>query len=558
MQTQFGLKRNTFHRRYALGAHPIIHTYMNRLGVADIIGSHIKHDMRRKLSCEKTISLIVHNILTTPMPLYEFQDWLKPLDADMLGLIDSEVPLINDDRVGKALEDFYFGKHKDVFFHLALKAIKLFKLDCSQIHQDTTSITFAGKYGGWSAEEILTYGHNKDHRPDLKQLVLGMSVTADGGVPIVHKVYNGNQSDDKLHLDNHQRLRKLLGRADFIYVADCKLATAENLRQIAAFGGRFVSIMPRSWKEDKLFRTEIKLGKIEWTHLLSKKNSREPKGKIDRYELANGQYFGLKDFSIHWLRSSQKAEQDAETRLRRIDKTNSKLMVLQTRLNRYHLKTREEIAAAVLKITKESQTTKFFTVKIESFKNSTVQHKAPGRPKLGAVGTKAFSRFFSLGISVDEDAIVEDSLDDGVFPLITNLGEAYDAKDALNIYKYQPFLEKRHSQLKSYQEIAPVYLKKAERVVALLHVHVLALMISALIEREIRQAMRKKKIESLPIYPEGRACKSPTMFDIVRIFRDVERFEVEQNGSTTIFPAQLTKAQTQILSLLNVPASLFH
>jgi len=86
----------------------------------------------------------------------------------------------------------------------------------------------------------------------------------------------------------------------------------------------------------------------------------------------------------------------------------------------------------------------------------------------------------------------------------------------------------------------------------------MALMISTLIERQIRQAMRIKKIASLSIYPEDRACKAPTMFDIVRLFRGLERFEVECAGMTTVFPAQLTKTQQQVLDLLNVPVSLYH
>ena len=73
-----------------------------------------------------------------------------------------------------------------------------------------TSITFSGKYSNWSAEELLTHGFNKDHRPDLKQLVLGLSVTADGNVPLVHKIYDGNQTDDSLHTSNHKQLQKLL------------------------------------------------------------------------------------------------------------------------------------------------------------------------------------------------------------------------------------------------------------------------------------------------------------------------------------------------------------
>ena len=234
------------------------------------------------------------------------------------------------------------------------------------------------------------------------------------------------------------------------------------------------------------------------------------------------------------------------------------MRLLQTRLNKYHLKTREQIVAAAKKILKDTRASKFLIIKIETGKSIKITHKKRGRPTPGIRGTKVYSDFFSMTFTINDQAIANDSLDDGVFPLITNLDDKYSAKDALKIYKFQPFLEKRHSQLKSYQEIAPVFLKKAERDVSLLHVHIMALMVAALIERQIRQAMRQRKLNSIPIYPEGRDCKSPTMYDIVRLFRDVERFEVQQKGITTVFPAQLSKAQKQVLDLLQVPASLYH
>ena len=68
--------------------------------------------------------------------------------------------------------------------------------------------------------------------PARLELVSGLSVMADGSVLLVHKVYDGNQTDDRLHNENHRRLRNLLQRSDFIYVADCKLATEENLGRI--------------------------------------------------------------------------------------------------------------------------------------------------------------------------------------------------------------------------------------------------------------------------------------------------------------------------------------
>ena len=80
----------------------------------------------------------------------------------------------------------------------------------------------------------------------------------------------------------------------------------------------------------------------------------------------------------------------------------------------------------------------------------------------------------------------EEEKTDGVFPLITNLDlKKYPAKKVLEIYKFQPFLEKRHSQIKTYQEISPVYLKNAERVIAFLHMHVMALIAECEIDRNI-------------------------------------------------------------------------
>jgi hypothetical protein len=54
--------------------------------------------------------------LTSPLPMYEIREWLEALDEEKLGLYSGDASLINDDRVGKALESFYGGRHKDIFF----------------------------------------------------------------------------------------------------------------------------------------------------------------------------------------------------------------------------------------------------------------------------------------------------------------------------------------------------------------------------------------------------------------------------------------------------------
>lgn len=108
-------------------------------------------------------------------------------------------------------------------------------------------------------------------------------------------------------------------------------------------------------------------------------------------------------------------------------------------------------------------------------------------------------------------------------------------------------MEKRHSQLKTYQEIAPVFLKKPQRVTAYLHLNVMALMVATLIERKLRMAMKQKSIKSIPIYPEAKLCKYPTTFDLVGLFKGVERHEAEKGDKVFVFPAKLTTLQKQIL-----------
>ena len=557
MITQPGMRKGVGLSKFVIQAHPIIQTYIQKLKIPEIIGTYIQQDHRLKLPVEQTLCILIHNILTTPMPMYEIADWLGALDERCLGLEPAQAALIHDDRVGQALDRFYQGRHKDVFFHLALRAIKVFELKCSQIHQDTTTVTFSGKYAAWKASELLTHGMNKDHRPDLKQLVLGLSVSADGSVPLVHKIYDGNQTDDRLHPENHQRLRQLLKRSDFIYVADCKLATQENLARISGCGGRFVSIMPRTWKEDALFRQCVRDGQVQWDHLLSRKNNRKPDSQMDRYDLARGQHLAH-GYRLLWIRSTQKAEQDAQTRARGLAKALEGLKELQSRLNTYRLKTREGIRQAIEKLLKEHRAHNWIEWQIHTHRACKKHYPQRGRPSASQKGRLSWEHSFSVSFAMDQQAIDLEALSDGVFPIITNLvQEDYAAKKVLEIYKFQPFLEKRHSQIKTWQEVTPVLLKKGERVVAYLHMHVMALMVATLIERQLRRVMKHKSIPCLPLYPEDRPCRYPTVFDIVRVFRGVERYEVLDGERLTLFPAQLSPIQKQLLLMLDVPISLY-
>lgn len=125
-------------------------------------------------------------------------------------------------------------------------------------------------------------------------------------------------------------------------------------------------------------------------------------------------------------------------------------------------------------------------------------------------------------------------------------------------HKRQPTIEKRFEQTKTVFEIAPVLLKNEGRIEALFFVYFLALLVQALIERELRRAMQSNGVDALPLYAEERRTQRPTAEQVFRLFSLTQRHILEHEGQATrIFEPQLTDLQRQVLDLLGVPDSAY-
>lgn len=150
--------------------------------------------------------------------------------------------------------------------------------------------------------------------------------------------------------------------------------------------------------------------------------------------------------------------------------------------------------------------------------------------------------------------IHENAATDVLFPLITNMNsKELSMKEVLLKYKFQPYIEKRHQQFKSVFEAAPVFLKLPHRIDALMFVYFIVLLLNALIERELRLAMRKEKIRSLPLYPEKRRCKYPTTARLIDLFSNLRR-HILFKGSAKVkcFYDPISELQEQILDILAI------
>ena len=207
---------------------------------------------------------------------------------------------------------------------------------------------------------------------------------------------------------------------------------------------------------------------------------------------------------------------------------------------------------AVAKILEASDVADFVRVEIVPQEQERFQQERPGRPGQDTRYVKTVSTRFDLQYEIDPVRMAAESVTDGLFPLVTNVAELSEL-ELLHAYKRQPTIEKRFSQLKTDFAVAPVDLKDVRRIQALLCVYFLALLVEALLERELRQAMAREGIESLPLYPEGRACRWPTARRVIDLFENVERHEwVTPGGRKVMLVTELTDLQRRILKLLGL------
>lgn len=449
---------------------------------------------------------------------------------------------------------------------LVLDAVERFCIDCSQLHNDSTSVTVTGRYAGANgrprggkATAAITFGHNKDHRPDLEAAGVDLDRVRRRAVPITHRVVDGNTSDDVTHVHTWDQLVAMLGRTDFLYVADCKLATRENMGHIHRHRGRFVSVLPASRKEDTTFRDWIVEHEPNWVEATRRPGPRL--GEPDEvWHTAEAPWPSAEGHRVMWVRSSAKTGYDAAAREDRIargvaalDELNQRLASPKTRIKT--AAAAEQAAAAALQRT---GATRWINVTIEHHVAERFRQDKRGRPGPDTRYRKTSRTHHRIAFSIDEPRVARDAASDGCYPLITNDRQMSGA-ELLAAYKYQPNLEKRHAHLKGTQLVAPVFLHDPARIEALLCCHFIAMLIHALIERQIRRATKTKGIKQLSIYPEDRGCAAPTAARILDIFDGLARHQlIDQNGRLVqTFQPQLTELQQLVLDLLDIPHNIY-
>jgi transposase len=225
---------------YQLGGLTLVLTYVERIGLAAAVN---RYCLRVGDISEGTVmTVLVVNRLLAPCPLDQVAKWVEDTGLHLLlGIPDPE--LLNYHRLADTLQAV-FHHWQVIAAEVTLNAVQQFGLKVEAIHYDLTSVCFCGAYAGSSWVE---FGYSRDHRPDLKQVNIGLSTTADGEVvlPGSSGIHPGSTNDATTTVPNYQKLQALCERSDILVTGDRIMQSTGNMLAIARAHGRFLG--PGDW-----------------------------------------------------------------------------------------------------------------------------------------------------------------------------------------------------------------------------------------------------------------------------------------------------------------------
>jgi hypothetical protein len=141
-----------------IGAMPIVNHFLTRLGLDDALERTVPHaDARVRLAPAKALGVVVRNLAIRHEPIYAMGEWARSYEPALLGLDPGEVRTLNDDRVGRTLTRLFDADRASLVTGVVLDMVRNFQIDCTQLHNDSTTVTFSGAYSGVSAQPVRSF-----------------------------------------------------------------------------------------------------------------------------------------------------------------------------------------------------------------------------------------------------------------------------------------------------------------------------------------------------------------------------------------------------------------
>ncbi|MCA1680480.1 MAG: IS1634 family transposase [Actinobacteria bacterium] len=506
--------------RREVGPLLLVAHFLKALEVADTIDRALPRSARSQLSVGEVVSTLIASRLCSPSPLYDIAGWAS--GAAVSELLGVPPALLNDDRLGRALESFavYAEQLRGL---LAARAIERFGVDAGRLHVDLTTVRVAGAYEhsaliakGWGSERSVA------------RQVRTLQASSGDGVSLYLRPDPGNCSELALVGEALERLL-CLSKPGMLIVCDSAIGQPRALCQIERARLSFIVPLRASTGFSERYLAELgpqALRPLRYVAARERELAPERRtryrGALCDWELEDPETGELRRFRVAYIHSSEEQAQVAAARERALCKAEEQLARVSRGLGGRYYKTKTQVERRVGQII--------------------------GKNIAGLIAVKVATRSGkpTLSYQRDQTAIDQAAATDGIYALATNLKGRLSAGRLLSLYKDQQIVERRHRDLKQTLKVRPIFLHNDDRVYALISIVGIALLIFGLIESQARRALGDEN-QVTGLLPEGRAA-IPTGRNILAAFQGLG-LTYTQDG---IRLDRLTHTQQRLLELLEI------
>jgi transposase len=506
--------------------------------------------------------MILNGLGFLSAPLYLFEEFFSGKATEHLIGPGIKPEHLNDDRLGRVLEKLSDAGLTELFVSVAARAAERFELpEPSSLHLDATSLHLHGRYetddnadddddddddGGEPEEIRITHGYSRDRRPELKQFVVDLMSTGKGGVPLFFRVADGNESDQAVFADLIKEFRARLD-LDALFVADAALYSAQNLASLGEL--RWLCRVPKTLSEAKRVLAQTPQEAFTESEL------------HEGYRIARSRsYYG--GVEQRWLVvESEELEQAARRRLQRSLLQRERELEAQLKRGLLSAKVsfacRQDALEAVEAFASEHLRGNNHHRLAASESPVEIVEEArygkPGRPSKGAEPEEIRYRLAKVELQRDEAAIEEEAKRLGRYVLATNVLPKEDggSEEELTDDRLLAEYKGRHAVERGFRFLkdplfftSSVFLKSPKRVAAVAMVMGLCLLIYALGESSLREALTQAGASIR--HQRGKPTHKPTLRWVFQLFQAVHLLKVD--GAEQI--SNLTEERTEILSYL--------
>jgi transposase len=514
----------------------LVSSMIDELGIVETIDKAIKQDKNeRKVSIGEAVkAMLLNGLGFANRQLYLVPQFFENKPLELLIREGIEPSHLNDSVLGRALDSLYEYGVTPLFSLISSEAFKNIDLVPEYHHLDSTAIHVDGKYN--SAEEKkegvvhITKGYSKDHRPDLNQVMLEMICENSHGIPLAMRALDGNSSDkisfEKMVVDHIEALNST---ATGTVVADSAIYTADNLRSFKTNTIKWITRVPNQIKETKKLMQSLSIERMT------------PHSKDNRYAYISlgNDYAEVKQqwVVVHSLPAKERAK---KTISKKLDKLVDKELKAYKSLQSSIFACEEDARRALEKELKSFVLLEAKDIKILSHK----RYKKRGKPKLNQEAD-FYEYSIQSSYSFKTEAFHEEVWRKSLFILASN-DLNIEAEKIIDVYKNQFVVERGFRFIKSPEFLADsLYIKKPERIEALLFIMTLCLMVYASLERKIRTSLKDK--EAFFIDQKGKPTQTPTTRWVFQSFIDIHLLSI---GSKQQIVMNLKEHHHTLLSVL--------